>query len=867
MAAVTKKEIDQDVLRAVRYLEEAEVFAFPKTIVSFLMGKTASPHYDSVFRKHKDVCGIYTNISEETVSDSLGRLYKDGYLERTVTSKGKILYLVKKQAVKKAAKVTTKKEKTPKKPKSRNYKLNFEYRFYDYNNKYHAKIVKEGKLYVIRVFGDEKVTLYTYECSTIEQAKEIIRAHNTKDSYAEFLKSGGKVTQPKNKKPSPPEDKPKPDSFYKTASLQEKSILDEFRRLVKSLLPDHELDDEKPYIYPFVPKVITDDHKNRVWISRDQKTRKLKLHYKKKAGGPESEPLDLTTRKKIDEAWRVLRVAFSTTGTEVQGIIDRIKKGDTFNDYQTEDVVDISLMPHQKAGVELAQKYDRFAFFYDTGTGKTVMALQIMMEKQKNKKGRFLVVAPKALIKSAWMDDSKYFPKMKLLPLSTNMTTEDYARIYDNWQVMDGGQRAFTDEDGNLIEKIPNKLKEDILNDLYTRANHFIVNIDAIREPKKGNALLRKIKINGLIIDESVIIKNYRSGNARRMRVFAKKMKYVYLLSGKPAPNTTIEYYSQMVIIDPKTFDITYDSFISKYYQEVRIGKYVDKNDKTRATVAKMVGNRSIIIKKEECIQLPEAFHQKREVEIDSETLRFYNDVFKNFITEIVTMEGERLKVRRMSKLGSIMKLREIASGFYLDKDGSYKLNPHKVRAVIDLVDEIGVQDNGKPNKVLIWCTFKYEIKVLEKELSKLGYNVVTAYSESGRALDGNIEAFKHGNADIMIAHPQTLKYGVTFTCCHYCIFSSMSYSYDDYYQAHDRIYRNGQEEVCFFYHLLSENTIDEIIYKCVIEKADKSKLFERLVKSASKHGFSKEEIINSLKVPAIVKDIATNENDLTGYC
>ena len=489
------------------------------------------------------------------------------------------------------------------------------------------------------------------------------------------------------------------------------------------------------------------------------------------------------------------------------------------------------------------------------------------MEKQKTKKGRFLVVAPKALIKSAWMDDSRYFPNMKLLPLSTNMTTEDYARIYDNWQVMDGGQRAFTDEDGNLLEKIPNKLRDDILDDLFKKANHFIVNIDAIREPKKGNALLRKIKVNGLIIDESVIIKNYRSGNARRMRVFAKKMKFVYLLSGKPAPNTTIEYYSQMVIIDPKTFDITYDSFISKYYQEVRIGKYVDKNDKTRATVAKMVGNRSIIIKKEECIQLPEAFHQKREVEIDGETLRFYNDVLRNFITEIVTMEGERLKVKRMSKLGSIMKLREIASGFYLDKEGSYKLNPHKVSAVIDLVDEIGVQDNGKPNKVLIWCTFKYEIKVLEKELTKLGYKVVTAYSESGRALDGNIEAFKHGDADIMIAHPQTLKYGVTFTCCHYCIFSSMSYSYDDYYQAHDRIYRNGQEEVCFFYHLLSENTIDEIIYKCVTEKADKSKLFERLVKSASKHGFSKEDIINSLKVPAIVKDIATNENDLTGYC
>lgn len=844
MATVTKKEIDQDVLKAVKYLEAADVYAFPKTIVSFLMGKTASPHYDSAFRKHRDVCGIYSNISEDTVAESLNRLYKSGYLEKTITSKGKNLYLIK------AKSLSLKKSEISKKKPAENHPS-----------------LKVGGYFKIINLRTKKI-VFTGKVKKIEIADNIVVADNGK----KYAKENCSAIDEKNYKllvkqlglsPIEPEETK---SFYETASASERLILDEFRRLIKELLPDHELDKTKPYLYPFVPKIVTDEHKNRVWVSRDKKTRKLKLHFKKKAGGPESEPLDLTTRKKIDEAWRVLRVSYSTGSNEVERVVGRIKGGDSFNDYQTDNVIDISLMPHQKAGVELAQKYDRFAFFYDTGTGKTVMALEIMMQKQKEKKARFLVVAPKPLIKSAWLDDSKYFPKMKLLPLSTNMTTEDYARIYDNWQVMDGGQRAFTDEDGNLIEKIPNKLKEDILNDLYTKANHFIVNIDAIREPKKGNALLRKIKINGLIIDESVIIKNYRSGNARRMRVFAKKMKYVYLLSGKPAPNTTIEYYSQMVIIDPKTFDITYDSFISKYYQEVRIGKYVDKNDKTRATVAKMVGNRSIIIKKEECIQLPEAFHQKREIEIDGETLRFYNDVLRNFITEIVTMEGERLRVKRMSKLGSIMKLREIASGFYLDKDGSYKLNPHKVRAVIDLVDEIGVQDNGRPNKVLIWCTFKYEIKVLEKELKKLGYNVVTAYSESGRALDGNIEAFKHGNADIMIAHPQTLKYGVTFTCCHYCIFSSMSYSYDDYYQAHDRIYRNGQEEVCFFYHLLSERTIDEIIYKCVIEKADKSMLFERLVKSASKHGFSKEDIINTLKVPAVVREIATNESDLTGY-
>ena len=71
----------------------------------------------------------------------------------------------------------------------------------------------------------------------------------------------------------------------------------------------------------------------------------------------------------------------------------------------------------------------------------------------------------------------------------------------------------------------------------------------------------------------------------------------------------------------------------------------------------------------------------------------------------------------------------------------------------------------------------------------------------------------------------------------------------------------------CFFYYLLLKNTVDEIIYKCVIEKADKTKLFERLIKSASKHGLSKRDIAHYLSASDEIRNIAVNENVLAGYC
>ena len=60
--------------------------------------------------------------------------------------------------------------------------------------------------------------------------------------------------------------------------------------------------------------------------------------------------------------------------------------------------------PQQIAGCELADRYDRFAFFYDMGTGKTAMALNVISNKYQKYGAKFLIIAPIAVIKSALKD-------------------------------------------------------------------------------------------------------------------------------------------------------------------------------------------------------------------------------------------------------------------------------------------------------------------------------------------------------------------------------------------------------------------------------------------------------------------------------
>jgi hypothetical protein len=56
-------------------------------------------------------------------------------------------------------------------------------------------------------------------------------------------------------------------------------------------------------------------------------------------------------------------------------------------------------MAHQRRCIDIAKIYDRFGFFLDTGTGKTVMACGIIDES--NYAEKWLVVVPRPIIKSA----------------------------------------------------------------------------------------------------------------------------------------------------------------------------------------------------------------------------------------------------------------------------------------------------------------------------------------------------------------------------------------------------------------------------------------------------------------------------------
>jgi hypothetical protein len=539
-------------------------------------------------------------------------------------------------------------------------------------------------------------------------------------------------------------------------------------------------------------------------------------------------------QKKDIENWeRILKVDKNSV-SKLEIIKGRFYSNDLFEEFG-----DTHLLNHQKAGVLMAMESNRFAFFYDTGTGKTAMALEII---KKLKGSRFLIICPKSIIQTAWIADCMTItPNLRLCPLCSGLSYQDrqaiaqnnYKKYYEN-EVKEP-MFAKTTEIVRLMKKLQINFFE-----LY-QAQHYITNPEFLLN---NTWIFKQFGIDGLIFDESAKLKNYDSLITRCIQKYSEEMKYIYFLSGKPAPNTDAEYFSQMKMIDPYSFDMSFGEFkrkkfvpvtkVNSYKQYLQFREMLNKTDcqssaekqfkVTNNDIADLVRRRSFTVSKEECFNLPPKIFQTKYFRLSKNAYIQYKNMEYDYYTIVQNAKKEGKIVSVTNHLACLRKLQQISSGFLKDNEKYDELNKDKLDLLFETIDELP----GK--QVIIWCQYRYEIDKITQLMKEKQLKFVTAYGGTENVND-SICCFKSGEAQYLIAHPRTLMYGATLTNCSYSIYFSISYSFEEFYQSHDRIYRYGQKTSCIYIFLQAQQTIDQVMYRCVMDKKRSAEIFETLLK------------------------------------
>ena len=501
------------------------------------------------------------------------------------------------------------------------------------------------------------------------------------------------------------------------------------------------------------------------------------------------------SRHKFPEVLRVFNKDINTLPPAVRAAYDEVvEKRKLFQMLllkgpQNDAVISptLTLRPHQELAREVAQIYNKFAFYYDTRTGKTPTSIAIILDDLKlHPTNKWLVIAPLTLLDLAWGEDfAKFAPDVKISICHAST-------------------------------------KKKRLDKIQEKANVYLINTESFVNYQEYFA-----DISGLVVDESSSMKNKSSKFSKAIVEFSRSCDRVYLLSGTPAPNGAHEYYRQIQAIDYYGIQQSFAQFKNKYFlnlaRDVRFEQLVLRPD-MQEELTELINQYAIYTDKEDVLNTPGRDFIERIFSMPENVKQHYKQMKSELATEI----GD-VSVLAPSAATKLNKLNQISSGFIMNTEAifnnkiarkhgetsfeqeEYILSMYRFHELQALLDEIGDE------QVIIWANYRLEFKYIQEMLSSKCVIVNGEISASSKI--ENIRAFKNKEVQYLVANPASADKGLTLTNCHICVYFSLNWSYELFKQSMDRIYgdKSIQPNKCIYYIMLAKGSVDIPLYREVL--------------------------------------------------
>lgn len=450
---------------------------------------------------------------------------------------------------------------------------------------------------------------------------------------------------------------------------------------------------------------------------------------------------------------------------------------------------------------------------WEMGTGKSMAVLAaIDGERLSGRRLKTLIVAPKSVLRSAWLRDAQNFPALKVVLVS--------------------GQNK--------------KIRRE---QIYTPNADILVTNFEIFKIHKNDFASAYCGIWRLVIDESSKIKACRamgrvSEIAKTAIEFSDRTQSVWLLSGTPAPNSEVEWYNQLRCLDMGLSGRDSFGFAHTWCypnkRTIRVGKATkdiitgwNMRPDMREKFAEMLKKRVWTIRASECIDLPEETEIIHEVVMNAAEANAYVAAMNQLVIDLGG--GEVSSINPISKT---MKLRQITGGGVRVDGHAYKISKglgSKMATLLELIEEIG-------GKAVVWAEFTHEIEEIRAQLEKknIKVGVINGWASANERAE-IIDNFQNTDlVQVVVAHAAAAGHGVTLTAARHNIFYSIGWVPENHEQSRKRIHRIGQRWPVEHHYLISPNTVDQKVLDVVKRKKSAAEAITELLKGEF-HGTDRE--------------------------
>lgn len=426
-------------------------------------------------------------------------------------------------------------------------------------------------------------------------------------------------------------------------------------------------------------------------------------------------------------------------------------------------------VPHeyQKYAQDFIINNSACALLLDMGLGKTVITLT-----------------------SLWILLFDYFEISKVLVIAPLRVAQDtWSKECEKWDHLKGLK----------ISKVLGSEKERRMA-LFDKADIYIIN----RENVEWLCNNYDFDFDMIVIDELSSFKSSSSKRFKALRKIRPRVKRIVGLTGTPAPNTLMDLWSQINLID---MGERLGRFISNYRNDYFIP------DKRNAQVIfsykpregaeeeiyKRISDICVSMKACDYLDMPERIDNIVHVKMSEDEKKLYKKLEKDMLLPLADGEIDAVNAAALSN-----KLLQMANGAVYDELKETKIiHDRKLEALEDLIEAA----NGK--SVLIFYAYKHDKERIVKKFK------VTEISTSKE-----ISKWNERKIQIAIAHPASTGYGLNLQAGgSTIIWFGLTWSLELYQQANARLWRQGQKDTVIIHHIVSKGTIDEEVMSALQRK------------------------------------------------
>jgi SNF2 family DNA or RNA helicase len=432
-------------------------------------------------------------------------------------------------------------------------------------------------------------------------------------------------------------------------------------------------------------------------------------------------------------------------------------------------------VPHeyQKKAYDLAIANPRYLIFLAMGMGKTVVTLTAIddllhdfFEVQK-----VLVIAPLRVAEDTWSTESAKWDHLKHLKLSL------------------------------VLGSLGQRLKA-----LNTKADIYIINRENVEWLVNHYQTLWPFDM--VVIDELSSFKNPSSHRFKSLRKVMPLTDRFIGLTGTPAPNSLIDLWSQIYLVDKgerlgKTVKMYRETYFTPGWGNGHIVYKWNLKEGSEEKIFARISDICMSMKAEDWIKVPERLDLIKTITFPKTLLKQSRSFERDTIMELANKET----IVASTAAVVTNKLLQFANGAIYDEERKvHKIHDLKLEALADLIESA----NGDP--VIVFYSYQHDLASIKAFFPELDIRTIEGPKD--------IQDWNDRKIQVMCLHPASAGHGLNLQAGgNIIIWFGLNYSLELYQQANARLHRQGQTEKVLVHHIVAKDTMDEAVMEALARK------------------------------------------------